>query len=463
MSSLRPSSSGSTSAFGASNKGGVMGMLDAANATSVAQLPELHQDFFRTRLWGPGPAAKKPTFSFKETVISQAAELVGPSSSAARPPAEMSPLMAPSSPPPRRSGAKAISKAPRPSGVNRQDKSSDTESQVSTPVRRSGRLRRLVDDTPPPPSPLKPARQQKEVAPKKRVADVRSSPPPMRRYRTKSPSPVPAPLVQAQSRSSGLASSPAVASLKRKGAKAQVIKDQGLLKRPRADQDRFLKLRSLILTQVPVKVVPATGNSGDAGTGRPQRCRMKPLESWRNERVVFERTPGSKAPSVVAVELNLSPRPGNEPRKLHCTALQSPLQQPGKPSHTEFVGLRSSAIASKVYSLPLKCLSGGEPYTVMLRGCGVIYVLEGSLRYAREGSADEIVLHAGDTALLRGGARPVLAAPACDGSSTSGAAADNAKNIVGARFRWIQVSSRAKKSAKPATPVENAPGPIGSA
>jgi len=219
-----------------------------------------------------------------------------------------------------------------------------------------------------------------------------------------------------------------------------VLKDDGLLK-PMSGHQRNA-VNALMLTKIPLSCMRATS---EASTGRPQRTRMRPIESWRNERVVYSRELGSNAPSVVAVQLNLSGRPQDRgtDRDLSIPALQAPppVQKKGEPLNVEFDGLSTQTWSSKMMTLPLK---KGAPYAVCLKGSGVLHMLEGSLQYqSKHGKAG--TLSKGDSMALRG--EQLLVAPPARTITDRRLAGS-----IGARFWWIEVSGKKKKAAS-AAPV----------
>lgn len=91
--------------------------------------------------------------------------------------------------------------------------------------------------------------------------------------------------------------------------------------RPAGPTRRDAGRRGLELFEVPVSLL-AGGDEGplalqDDGhqplkKTRPTRNRMKPLEAWRNERILYERLPGSDTPSVRGAVLNVAGAPGDE-------------------------------------------------------------------------------------------------------------------------------------------------------
>eukprot|EP00930_Biecheleria_cincta_P004810 TRINITY_DN105743_c0_g1_i1.p1 TRINITY_DN105743_c0_g1~~TRINITY_DN105743_c0_g1_i1.p1 ORF type:complete len:508 (-),score=62.81 TRINITY_DN105743_c0_g1_i1:133-1656(-) len=480
-------------------KGGVLGLLDAsADTASTPRLSQAGQDFFRTRLWSPAPMVRPPTQSFQDTVLATAAELVAPSSSAAPPRAltgaaeEVNEDASLSSPLPKVAQASAA----QPSGVNAPERPARaTEvSPGATPVRRSLRSQGEVL-TPSPASPrvrspgkLSPAKlisSGSVLARQKQSVEDRigkflsmagvSSPPPSRPSVPSSPPAskkrkagadttlMRSPQTGRKSRStrsrlskspSPLALPPSSRSKATKGANAKsgehqtvvpkspakgtkiVPLDANILKCP--NKGRHHELRALALTTVSIEQL------GDRSAGRSKRCRMQPLETWRNERVVYKREPGSHMPAVVAVELNLSPRPAQDPpRSLGLIAVQPPppLRVKGEPlRNLEFIGVQNKALSSRVFALPLRRSS---TYTVSLEGVGILHMFEGSLRYtSQEGFKDEGMLHQGDTMLVHG---KLVVGPA-------GTANASTEGNLGARFRWVQVhADRGKRDAHDST------------
>lgn len=516
MSASKPSGS-ETPATPRRAKVGVLGMLDAtADSASVPSLSQAGQDFFRTRLWSPAPIVRPPTQSFQDTVLSQAAELVGPSSSAAalaEAADEVNEEPSLSSPRPKVTRAAA-----QPSGVNAPGKPARaTEvSPGATPVRRGLRSQGEVLMTPSPASPrpkspgklstptpasprakspgkLSPGKltsggavlaRQKQSAedkiskflslagvssppPLSRASDISS--PPARRKRkagadsallrspqtalksrsarsrlSKSPSPLALPpssrsKARRSANSKSCGDQAVVPKSPGKGSKI-VVHDASILKSPY--KGRHHALRALALTRVALEQM----NSSSAD--RSKRCRMKPLETWRNERVIYKREPGSQMPSIAAVELNLSPRPTQDPpRSLGLIAVQPPppLMRKDEPlRNLEFIGVQSKAFSSQVYNLPFRRSS---PFTVALEGTGILHMFEGSLRYtSQEGSKDEGLLCQGDTMLVQG--RLVVGPAGKANASTEG--------TLGARFRWVKVHSNRSKPAAQRSSVEPA-------
>ena len=65
--------------------------------------------------------------------------------------------------------------------------------------------------------------------------------------------------------------------------------------------------RDLALKEMPLEDAPAASEEPEQRR-RPKRRCLAPLEAWRNERIMYERLPGSRAPSVAGVVLNLATR-----------------------------------------------------------------------------------------------------------------------------------------------------------
>ena len=181
------------------------------------------------------------------------------------------------------------------------------------------------------------------------------------------------------------------------------------------------KLHASALLQFPVEMFEKASPGS-----RPRRCRVPPLQSWRNERLVYERVAGSLTPSVAAVTLDMSVDKTTA-RTLEIPALQPPLDFDA----VELVGITSEYLISKVYALPLSS-SKQSPCTVTLEGTGIIYVLDGALRFGVEGAKNSKteVVRAGGTMLVKGAGRK-LVAPAY-------AAQRGEPGSAGVRFRWVQ-------------------------
>lgn len=74
---------------------------------------------------------------------------------------------------------------------------------------------------------------------------------------------------------------------------------------PRPKRMDVAALRGLDLKEVPVAEIAAQTSETQAN-GRPRRLRFPPIEFWRNERIEYERLPGSFCPSVRAVVRNMA-------------------------------------------------------------------------------------------------------------------------------------------------------------
>eukprot|EP00746_Dinoflagellata_sp_MGD_P143671 gnl/MRDRNA2_/MRDRNA2_76469_c0_seq1.p1 gnl/MRDRNA2_/MRDRNA2_76469_c0~~gnl/MRDRNA2_/MRDRNA2_76469_c0_seq1.p1 ORF type:complete len:769 (+),score=166.26 gnl/MRDRNA2_/MRDRNA2_76469_c0_seq1:158-2464(+) len=70
---------------------------------------------------------------------------------------------------------------------------------------------------------------------------------------------------------------------------------------PPCDQLAGTKRRRTSLVQVQVADTLSDDTAVNSAGGRPQRRRIRPLQWWMNERVVYERKPGSLAPTVAGV------------------------------------------------------------------------------------------------------------------------------------------------------------------
>lgn len=339
-----------------------------ARVTSEGQGSKLSaaevDDFFRAELWRPEPEPR----SFQHQVLDRAADLA-PSSSAAPPAGPV------------------------------------------TPPRRG---RRVPVETPsPPPAPPRGRKGQPVAEPasakRKRAKPGKGKGPASPGHRLTAKSPMPKSI------------------LKKASPKRQIEKPNTLQK---STPRQIAKLRQLgALARVPVdafaspeshvmKVEPETLG------GRPKRQRMPPLQSWRNERVVYERTTSSRTPRVVAVELDMA-RASQAPYGMRLPALQLPLSDI---EASEFAGITTKKMQSKVYQLPSQASSTtGLPCTIELCGPGVIHVLEGSLRFAKETDKKEKMVDAGTTILLKDASSHLLAPADKDGESS------------GVRFFWVGI------------------------
>eukprot|EP00927_Polykrikos_kofoidii_P009075 TRINITY_DN13766_c1_g2_i1.p1 TRINITY_DN13766_c1_g2~~TRINITY_DN13766_c1_g2_i1.p1 ORF type:complete len:933 (+),score=150.71 TRINITY_DN13766_c1_g2_i1:1285-4083(+) len=169
-----------------------------------------------------------------------------------------------------------------------------------------------------------------------------------------------------------------------------------------------------------------------------KRCRMRPLEAWRNERLVYERPPGSKLPHVAAVSLNCGLRDSTVRRLPVCQLQATPVPQS---TSAELFGLSNDGMKSCIVSLPAwDRRKQREPFTVALWGTGseriaarsqgFLHVLDGEVRFAQEGldgtGQDEIKLRKGDSSALTCNGRPWLVASTEEARS-------------GARLLWVVV------------------------
>ena len=332
--------------------------------------------FFRNKLWG---AEAKGSQGFEDTVMDKAADLVAPSSSAA-------------------------TLHPKPSEVNA------VEAPAPVTPKRSPRLKHQATT----PSPVKRTKSDKP-----KPADKKTSPKTKGRA-TKSPLPQPV---------SKKGTKPAKAT-KSKGHKT--MEDSVALAKAtntlhRSNRQRLAHLREPKLTQVSPKVFALSAS--ESPLKRPKRCRVPPLQTWRNERFVFERVEGSMTPTLAAVELDMSPPDeGSRPRMLQLAALQPPLESM---KASEYQGISTNLLKSKLFALPL-LPSTVLPCTVVLSGVGIIHVLDGSLRFAKEGGREEEIIPAGATRIVRDPG-PNLVAPALCATNRA------QEGVSGARFRWVEV------------------------
>lgn len=353
-------------------------------------------EFFRTQLWAP--TAQAPG-SFQDNVLDKAVDLVAPSSSAAPPQDD-----------------KKTTLHPKPSGVNAVE-------DPPTPVtpRRSPRLQQPAT-TPPP---AKRNRSSAEDASKdKRQPGAVASPPAL--SPAKSPSPLPLRPILKKTASNKKATKPSKTIAKSKKDSKALVATSGNDLHP-SNWLVLKKLREPSLTKLPVKIFTKLSKSSKAPT-RPQRCRVPPLQAWRNERLVYERVAGSMTPSVAAVELDMTPPTDSitPPRMLRLPALQPPLEDLDA---VEYVGISTRHLTSKVYALPL-AKSTNAPCTVALEGSGIIHVFYGTLRFAQEGGEEQLVC-AGSTMLVKGpGMKLVAPAYAATYAAEVG--------IAGVRFRWVE-------------------------
>ncbi|CAJ1431600.1 unnamed protein product, partial [Effrenium voratum] len=323
------------------------------------------EDFFRAGLWSGASGASGSLGS----VLDRAADLVQPSSSA-EPPPEASEASD--------SGPSASQKETE---VWDEDPEPEAREAPATPPRRSPRLSATPVKT-------APKKKKEELGKRNRVTSK-----PERR-----PSPVKElPPILKKSGAYANAKAKAVAKAKAKARtidKKRIYEEQDTIVLARhsnlrkSHQGTLAKLREPALTYVPVEAFLPDSRV-------PKRCRMPPLKSWRNERVVYQRLAGSMTPSVAAVELDMTPedRVGS---RMALPALQPDLDREA----VEFLGITTENLTSKMYALP-QGRSSSAPCTVALQGCGVLHVLDGELRFARA-DAEELLLPQGSTMLVKG-------------------------------------------------------------
>ncbi|CAJ1401903.1 unnamed protein product [Effrenium voratum] len=396
---------GASDADGADAELGAPGASDASIATGSRGVSELLaritgegpklapaevEDFFRAGLWSGASGASGSLGS----VLDRAADLVQPSSSA-EPPPEASEASD--------SGPSASQKETE---VWDEDPEPEAREAPATPPRRSPRLSATPVKT-------APKKKKEELGKRNRVTSK-----PERR-----PSPVKElPPILKKSGAYANAKAKAVAKAKAKARtidKKRIYEEQDTIVLARhsnlrkSHQGTLAKLREPALTYVPVEAFLPDSRV-------PKRCRMPPLKSWRNERVVYQRLAGSMTPSVAAVELDMTPedRVGS---RMALPALQPDLDREA----VEFLGITTENLTSKMYALP-QGRSSSAPCTVALQGCGVLHVLDGELRFARA-DAEELLLPQGSTMLVKGAGTKLLA-PVADGHAGD----------LGARFLWVE-------------------------
>lgn len=205
------------------------------------------------------------------------------------------------------------------------------------------------------------------------------------------------------------------------------------LKKPRTAR-WMAESRGTAMMEVPIAALEHADKSrnvapeGDAPPRRfAKRTRIPRLDFWRNERAIYERLPGSAAPSVVAVSMNFAPRHENMgERKFPSEVVQQAVPViTGDDQLLEFVSSKTDRITSKFIVLP-PC-SGVNPatYVVPAFAKGQIIMIEGSLRCGyvpEEGKRpQESVLETGDHMVLPGNEREVLLAANGRGSRSVGA------------------------------------------
>mmetsp|Transcript_18741 Transcript_18741/g.38609 ORF Transcript_18741/g.38609 Transcript_18741/m.38609 type:complete len:447 (-) Transcript_18741:137-1477(-) len=230
-----------------------------------------------------------------------------------------------------------------------------------------------------------------------------------------------------QARSSGPGGKPSEKKGVTKGKKAGV-KPRRQTERPNTLQPSMRQrglLRVPALTQIPA-IIFKSWKPSPSKRPLPKRCRMPPLQAWRNERVVYERTPSSQTPSVVAVEVDMTRSAQAPNRNFQLPALQAPLEAM---EASEFVGICTSRLRSRVLALPDR--GDALPCTVGINGPGILHVLDGSLRIAKEGAAKETQLSAGSFLLVKDSDKRLVAPPRTGPRPRP--------NTVGVRFLWVEV------------------------
>ena len=109
-------------------------------------------------------------------------------------------------------------------------------------------------------------------------------------------------------------------------------------------------------------------------------------------------------------------------------ALQAPLKALGSLQSSEFkdfVGICTSRLTSRVLALPDR--GEAHPCTISISGPGILHVLDGTLRIAKEGAAKEMQLSEGAFMLVKDSDRRLVAGRASRPSS------------VAVRFLWVEV------------------------
>lgn len=197
--------------------------------------------------------------------------------------------------------------------------------------------------------------------------------------------------------------------------------------------------------EVPIEALHVKGEADSEETGRryPRRLRIPPLEFWRNEKVIRKRLPGSSTVSIQAVVFNTAPRSEQAPQR--NIPVQATPMIANDENEVEFACAQTDELQSKFVVLP-PWRGRAQPFTYVLPAMSVclVYVVEGSLRYAREGEEDKTVIRAGDVAQFKADQREVLLAPV--GARGVGA---------GAKFKVFFISSAAVKAKQPRAPLQD--------
>jgi len=180
------------------------------------------------------------------------------------------------------------------------------------------------------------------------------------------------------------------------------------------------------MMEVPIDAF-ATPEADDEPPRRyPRRTRIPVLESWRGERVIYERLPGSKTLSVRGVQLNCAPR-AESMTQTDQRVISAQAAQQAKPvlldgQQAEFNCTKTSSSSIKLVVLPPFSGTVNPPTFVLPAfSLGHLFVIEGSLRFAVEGEEDKAVLNTGDHMLLPGSDREALFASAGARGASAGA------------------------------------------
>jgi len=209
-------------------------------------------------------------------------------------------------------------------------------------------------------------------------------------------------------------------------------------------------MRGTAMLQVPIEALENTDELDcEQRQGRPKRIRIPTLEFWRGERVIYERTKGSAAPSVCGVLLNGAPR-GEDlwKRTIPPKAAQLAVPVVVDGAEAEFVSTASQTISSKLVVLPPFSFGRTNPPTFVLPAfsMGHIFVVEGSVSYGFEGEMKQATLKAGDHLVLPGIDEEMLFA-----------VAGTRQTSTGAKFKVILVNVDGLGRQKNRTSLEEVP------
>eukprot|EP00929_Paragymnodinium_shiwhaense_P101185 TRINITY_DN6407_c0_g1_i2.p1 TRINITY_DN6407_c0_g1~~TRINITY_DN6407_c0_g1_i2.p1 ORF type:complete len:475 (+),score=101.85 TRINITY_DN6407_c0_g1_i2:88-1512(+) len=259
--------------------------------------------------------------------------------------------------------------------------------------------------------------------------------------------------------------------MKRKAAASAVVQAEKASPAEKAAKppSRLVRLlarsRQNCLATVPVPAFRRLASSSSSRRPTGLRCRMRPLESWRNERQVFERTPKSPTPSMTSIILNCAPKLDGELTSSQCRELVSLLPVP--PSQLEDapvqgLGLGNSRLQSSIFTLqPVRPnealvtvpLSRTEQSSA---NCGFLHVLYGAVnvRWTHGEEGEEAVLQAGDSCWYRLDAAstlgPLLASstvPKLPSSLVAAAEVQRDAKNHGARILWAITTPAGKKAS----------------